>query len=81
MLFRSFVLYNVFGGVLWVLSMVLTGYFLGSLIPNIDQHIHWVIGIVVFLSILPGIIEVLRARRARAKEKANRLPAVPSEQD
>ena len=79
--YRRFVLYNVFGGVLWVLSMVLTGYFLGSLVPNINQHIHWVIGIVVFLSILPGIIEVLRARRARAKEKANRLPAVPSEQD
>ncbi|MBI4443085.1 MAG: VTT domain-containing protein [Acidobacteria bacterium] len=61
--YRRFVTYNVFGGVLWVWSMVLLGYFLGTAIPNISEHIHWVIAIVVLLSILPAVVEVLRARR------------------
>ena len=41
--YRRFVSYNVFGGILWVWSMVLIGYFLGSAIPDIDRHIHLVI--------------------------------------
>ena len=63
--YRRFVSYNVFGGVLWVCSMVLLGYSLGSAIPDIDRHIHVVIIVVVFLSILPAIIETLRHRRKR----------------
>ena len=61
--YRRFVTYNVFGGVLWVFSTVLLGYFLGSAIPNIERHIHWVIAIVILLSVVPVVVEVLRARR------------------
>jgi membrane-associated protein len=62
--YRRFVSYNVFGGVLWVCSMVLLGYSLGSAVSDIDKHIHLVIIVVIFLSILPPIIEALRHRRA-----------------
>jgi membrane-associated protein len=66
--YRRFAIYNVTGGALWVMSMTFTGYYLGSLIPGIDRHIEKVILIVVFLSILPGIVGWLRARgRARGK--------------
>ena len=61
--YRRFVSYNVVGGVLWVWSMALLGYSLGRVVPDIDRHIHLVIVVVVFLSILPGIIEYLRSRR------------------
>jgi membrane-associated protein len=64
--YRRFVTFNVMGGILWVWSMLLTGYFLSSMIPNIDQHIELVIVIVVFLSLLPAVIEVLRNRRSKA---------------
>jgi membrane-associated protein len=64
--YRRFVTYNVAGGILWVWSMLLIGYSLSSVIPNIDQHIELVIVIVVFLSILPAVIEVLRNRRSKA---------------
>lgn len=64
--YRRFVTYNLAGGVLWVFSMVLTGYLLGNAVPDIDKHIHFVIGGVIFLSILPAIIEVLRNRRREA---------------
>ena len=60
--YRQFVFYNVFGGLLWIWSMLFTGYFLGRYVPGIDQHIEKVILIVIFLSILPGIIGWLRER-------------------
>ncbi|MGH9368527.1 MAG: VTT domain-containing protein [Thermoanaerobaculia bacterium] len=59
--YRRFVSFNVFGGLLWVLSMTLTGYYLGQ-IPGVREHIEIVIVIVVFLSILPGIIALARER-------------------
>ena len=48
---------RILGGLLWVLSTTLLGYALGLTIPDIDRYLHLVIAIVVFLSILPSIIE------------------------
>jgi membrane-associated protein len=62
MTYRQFALYNVVGGVLWVSSMTLTGYFLARMIPNVDEHLHIVVAVVIFLSLLPGIIAWLRAK-------------------
>lgn len=62
-----YTLYNVTGGLLWIWSMLFTGYFLGRYIPGVDEHIETVILLVIFLSLLPGIIHWLQARRkARA---------------
>ena len=60
--YRRFVMFNIVGGIFWVWSMLLTGYWLGRYVPGIDQHIEKVILIVIFLSILPGIIGWLRER-------------------
>ena len=46
------------------------GYFIASLDPKIDKHIHIVIAIVIFLSILPGIIGFLPERRRAANQPA-----------
>lgn len=62
MRYRRFLAYNVFGGIGWVVSMTSIGYFLGRMVPNIDRHIHMVIAIVIFLSLLPGIIKLVRER-------------------
>jgi len=66
MKYRDFAFYNIFGGLLWVWSMLLTGYILGKKLPGVTDHIEKVILLVVFLSILPGIISWLRSRRAAA---------------
>jgi len=66
MSYTRYLSYDIFGGVFWVGSMILGGYLLGRSVPNINQRIHWVILVVVFLSILPAIIGALRARRASA---------------
>ncbi len=60
--YRRFVSYNVFGGLFWVLSTVLLGYFLGRAVPDIDRHIHLVIAIVIFVSFLPMVYELYRSR-------------------
>jgi len=62
--YRRYTIYNVVGGLGWIWSMLFIGYFLGRYIPGVDQHIETVIVIVVFVSILPGIIGWLRARRS-----------------
>jgi membrane-associated protein len=61
--FTEFMRYNVLGALLWVWSMLGIGYFLGNYIPGIDQHIEIVVVIVVFISILPGLISAYRTRR------------------
>ena len=66
MRYATFVAFNVFGGVAWVWSMLFIGYFLGHSVPGVEKHIDIVIGIVIFLSILPGIVAWLRQRRAPA---------------
>jgi len=61
--YRKFVFYNIAGGFLWVFSMVLGGYFLGSAIPNIDKRIHWVIAVVIILSFIPAVVEVIKHKK------------------
>jgi membrane-associated protein len=60
--YRRFVFYNIAGGIGWVVSMTSIGYFLGKAVPDIDRHIHIVIVVVIFLSVLPGIIKFARER-------------------
>lgn len=62
MQYRRYLAFDVLGGCCWGGGLVLAGYFLGSIVPNVGQRIHWVIAIVIFLSILPALIGALRAR-------------------
>lgn len=62
MQYRRFLSYNVIGGVGWVCSMILGGYFLGQMIPNIHQHIDKVIVVVIILSLLPAMIKFAREK-------------------
>ena len=79
--YRSFIFFNIAGGFLWVFSMILSGYFLGSLLKsrfgiNLDEHIEWVVIIVVALSLMPPVIEYLKSRREKAREARAATPSV-----
>ncbi|MGA2813165.1 MAG: VTT domain-containing protein [Candidatus Acidiferrum sp.] len=76
MSYPMFVAYDILGGVLWVGSMILGGYFLGRHVPNIEHRIHYVIFAVIFFSILPGIIAVLRSRRDPSAAPSHVTPGV-----
>ena len=60
--YRSFLMYNVVGGVLWIWSMLLTGWVLARTVPGVAKHVEKIILLVVLLSILPGIIAWIRER-------------------
>ena len=75
--FAAYTAYNVLGGVLWIWSMLLVGYFLGRAVPGIDKYIEVMILAIVFLSVLPAIIAWWRDR-AKTKAAAAAAPgAVP----
>jgi len=61
--YSRYLLFDFFGGTLWVGATILGGYSLGHFIPNIGNYIHYVIAVVVVVSILPAVIGVLRSRR------------------
>ena len=61
--YRRFLMFNVVGGFFWIWSMLFTGYFLGRYVPGVEKHIEKIIILVVFLSILPGIIGWWKERK------------------
>lgn len=63
--YSRFLPFSILGGLLWIGSMVLAGYFLGGVIERalgikLENHIEKVVIVVVFLSVLPPIIEVIK---------------------
>lgn len=65
MTYMKFLAYNIAGGVLWIFSITLAGYYFGN-IPIVKNNFTLVIIAIVIISILPGLIEyILHRRRAR----------------
>ena len=75
--YGRYVAFDVFGGTFWVGAMILGGYTLGRSVPNIGQRIHYVIAVVIILSIMPAIISILRARRQLNAVNAHRSASLP----
>jgi len=69
MRYSTYLIYDIFGGTLWISSMLLGGYLAGSRIPNIGRYIHYIIAVIIFLSILPPIISILRSQRKASQAK------------
>ena len=65
MSYARFLGYNVTGGILWVSVCLFSGYFFGNL-PLVKQNFSLVVIAIVFISLLPAVIEYLR-HRAQAK--------------
>lgn len=64
MSYPRFFMFNVAGGLLWVTLLVFAGYFFGN-VPLVKNNFSATILIIIFLSILPGIIEVMKHHRKR----------------
>lgn len=78
--YKHFLPFSIIGGLLWISSMVLAGYLLGGVIENalgikLEDHIEKVVIVVVFLSLLPPMIEFLkhRLRRKAGSEEENEV--------
>ena len=77
MLYSRYLAFDIFGGVFWVAAMILGGYSLGRSVPNIGHRIHYVIAVVIFLSVLPAIISILRARHKLNVSRSQRSATIP----
>jgi membrane-associated protein len=67
--YRKFALFNVIGALVWVSSFVLIGYLAGSVIERYHINIELAALVIIFLSLLPGIIHLLKEPENRAKIK------------
>lgn len=61
MRYKTFLPYDIFGGILWVTSISLAGYFLG-LIPFVENNLEKIILGIVFVSVLPMIIKIIQIK-------------------
>jgi membrane-associated protein len=62
--YGRYLTFDIFGGVFWVAATILGGYSLGRSVPNIGKYIHYVIAVVVLVSILPAVIGILKSKKA-----------------
>jgi len=68
MSYRHFAAYNVIGALVWVLLFTYAGYLFGN-VPVVQENLKLLIVAIIVLSIVPGVIEIWRHKRAAAKEK------------
>ena len=64
---RTFTVWQVVGGLVWTVGLVLAGYALGASIPGVDNYLLPVIAVIVIVSLVPLGLEILRERRRRAR--------------
>ena len=64
--YRHYVMFSIIGGVSWIGSLILAGYFFGN-IPVIKDNLTLMILVIVVVSFVPAMIEFLRHRRQRAQ--------------
>ena len=70
--YRTFLTFNIVGALLWAVGVTSLGYLLGETVPSIDEYLLPVIGLIIFISVIPIGIEFLRNRRRehRATEES-----------
>lgn len=66
MTYAKFILYNIVGGLVWTVLFIYAGYFFGN-IDFVKKNFSLVIIAIIFISILPAIIEFIRSKRQKAQ--------------
>jgi membrane-associated protein len=68
--YRSFMIYNIIGGALWIALFCYAGYFFGDM-PVVQDNLKLLIVAIIVISILPAVVEILRMRfRIKTTSKA-----------
>jgi membrane-associated protein len=74
--YSRYLTYDIFGGIIWVGSMIMGGFLLGRSIPNVGQKIHYVIAVVIVVSLLPAVISIWRERRNLKKGSSTKSAVI-----
>lgn len=65
--YRTFLTYNVLGGLLWAVGLTTLGYFLGSTIPDIDKFLVPIILMIILFSLIPPVMHILKNKEHRKR--------------
>ena len=68
--YGRYVAFDVVGGIVWVTATIVGGYTLGRSVPNIGKYIHYVIAVVVVVSLLPAVIGIMKSRSMSGERRA-----------
>lgn len=52
--YSTFISFNIIGGIGWITSISLLGYFLGSIIPGVDKYLYPILAGIIFISLIPA---------------------------
>lgn len=66
MKYKKFVAFNLIGGILWAIIIPFLGYYLGSIIPDVDKYLLPIVGLIIVASILPAIHHAVLDAEIRA---------------
>ena len=64
--YRTFISYNIIGGIFWTLLLTLSGYLLGTVIPGIEKYLNLIIVFIIFISLVPIFVEYIKEKRKKA---------------
>lgn len=68
--FREFMLFNMIGAFLWSFGLLLGGFFLGRVVPDIDRYILPIVIGIIIVSFMPGVLKYFQEKRRIEREKA-----------
>ena len=70
MRYKTFMFYNLIGGLLWTGGITLLGYFLGKAIPaeQVDKYLLPIILGIIILSLIPSVVHLIQENRANRQE-------------
>lgn len=57
--YRTFMSYNLIGGLLWTFGVTLLGYYLGQVIPDVNKYLLPIILVIIVVSLAPSIIHLI----------------------
>jgi membrane-associated protein len=69
--FKKFVWFNIIGCIAWILSMVLSGYFLGRAFPTLQDNLEYIVITIILISMIPVVLTYLKEHRRMKTEDKN----------
>jgi membrane-associated protein len=60
--YKTFIFYNIFGGLLWTLSLTLSGFYLTRVIPGAESYITWIVAGIIVVSVIPALWHFIQDR-------------------
>ncbi len=65
MTYKTFLSYNIIGGLLWTITLCSLGYFLGRTVPNIDHYLLPIIIVIIVVSFIPAVVTYIKERNQK----------------